>query len=154
MVIVASLLMVPFATSFAGTSARLDVSPGSGRPGTTITVIGSGFTPRTAIRITWDGSMNGLPSTSVNGRGRFKISMGVPNGNEGHHEIAAAVGASKAVKTQAESAAVGEILASTGFDVVPAPVSTPVVTPDPTQVPTPKPTVVPTTAPTPTPPVA
>jgi hypothetical protein len=160
MIVVVVAFSLPFASTEAGTPS-ISTSPSSGMAGTSVAVVGRNFPARTRVQLTWDGSLSGLPSANVNGRGAFKATMRVPADSVGPHALGAEGAAPKgsapkgaAPKASAASTTViatpdPELIASTVFTVTDADTSTP--TPDPTTQPTREPTAAPTTAPAATP---
>jgi polysaccharide biosynthesis protein PslG len=124
MVVVAAALLVPFTSSFAATSAStISLSPSVGPAGASVTVTGTGFPAGKSVQLTWDNSAAGLPTASVNGGGRFKVTITVPAAADGDHTLTAAVDGTLAAPTP---------------------------TPAPTATPTAVPIAVPTAAPAPT----
>jgi len=147
-VIALLLAMVPLgsvAIANASTGPQLAASPASTSAGTSITVVGSGFSKNQKGSVVLD---SGASSAifRANSRGAFSVSLPVPNSEAQGQHVVSAQGTSG---TGAISGG-GSSLASTTITVV-ATTSTPPPTPTPTPAPTLAPTPPPTVAPTPTP---
>jgi hypothetical protein len=138
-------LSTPFASATAA-SATLRVA-GTGVPGTTLTVLGTNFSPRQWIQLSWDGSTQGMPSARVSAAGTFSASITIPaDATLGSHLL---TGLSTAKKGSRSGVPVPDPLASVTVMVIAAP--TPTATTVPTAIPTSAPTAAPTALPTATP---
>ena len=140
-------LVLPWSATMAGGPA-LSIAPGSGTPGASVTVTGSGFPKRTSVQLAWDGSTAGMPAVTTSGKGEFRVKAKVPKAaTPGSHVVTALGSAATAAAVTAPSGPTA--LASVDFTVSGAPPPTP--TPPPTPAPTLAPTPAPTSAPTPSP---
>jgi mannan endo-1,4-beta-mannosidase len=146
------VMIVPFVPASAS-DPTLAVAPGSGTPGQTVQVTGSGFNSKTRLQLAWDGSTTSMPAVQVTGRGSFKTSFVVPSDPAGLHTVSvmavASRGSKSAGKLTAAVAAVTFTLTSVAASPAPTTASTPAVTPTPA--PIIAPTAAPTTSPTATP---
>jgi len=73
-------------------TSSFNVRPNSGKPGTPVTVSGSGFAPNSQVSITFDNQE--LTTASADGNGRISVSVEVPPGTAGGPHEFAAVGPS------------------------------------------------------------
>jgi hypothetical protein len=84
-------LAIPLTPTLAR-EPQLLVSPGAGRPGAQVTVTGAGLPARTFVRVQWDKSTSGMPTSFTNSKGSMKVSMRVPaRAVEGVHTVSVSV---------------------------------------------------------------
>jgi hypothetical protein len=155
--VVAALVLLVMGTSFQlanfgsarAVSPVLRTTPGSAPVGSKVSISGSYFPSKTKVQLTWDGSPDGMPSATVNGRGVFSVSMKVPKAKVGSHLISA-LGTPAGGGRKGAPTTTAPLEASTSFSVTsaapPEPTPEPTATSGPTSEPTarPAPTITPT----------
>jgi hypothetical protein len=70
-----------------GAQPKVHLSPTSASAGTSVVATGSGFPARTTIVLTWDGSAQGLPATTVDRGGNLRVAFAVPDTPPGDHTL-------------------------------------------------------------------
>ena len=102
LVIVGALAIGALPLLVTGASPTLTISPTRAVGGVTVTLAGMGFVPRTTVQVVWDGSTKGMPTASVTGQGRFKVSISVPpTASAGSHTVSVSGTTSGRVATDA-----------------------------------------------------
>ncbi len=91
-----SAILISYVVPVPGRAATstIAMSPSQGVSGTSVTVTGRDFTPKMRVQLAWDGSIVGMPSAAVNGRGAFRTKFTVPRSKAGGHAVAVVDGAS------------------------------------------------------------
>ena len=158
-VVLALVALVVPATRADAAGHTLTLSPVAGTPGTKVVAAGTGFGRKEQVQLTWNGAATGMPRTTANGRGAFRVTFVVPIATVGIHIAGArnAAAASSHVLVSPAASAQFRVTAglspsvSPGLTPIPSPAPSATPTPTPTPALTPSPSLVPTFAPSPTP---
>ena len=150
-IVLIPVLLLPFMSTLAATSAKVTVSPQQPVASKTLAVNGTGFGARIVTFTYWDAQM--MVRVRTNTKGAFAINFTVPStAKDGTHTIT--------VKAENKSSVLATLTVQVGGAATPKPTATPTTAPTatpttaPTATPTTGPTATPTTAPTATPTVA